>query len=174
MKPLILTAAAALLLGSAAAIAQMHQHGAASEAPSKMKTMMQEKMKHHAGSHGGMHGGRHEDMSHSSGQNGSGHQADHGHAASAGPKGDTGPSSQAFHEANTRMHAGMDVTFTGNADVDFVSGMIPHHQGAVDMAKVVLAHGKDAEIRKLAEDIIRAQETEIAQMKAWLDRQRKP
>ena len=68
------------------------------------------------------------------------------------------------------MHEGMNITFTGNADADFVNGMIPHHQGAVEMAKVVLAFGKDPEIRKLAETIIQAQESEIAMMRAWLKR----
>lgn len=79
-----------------------------------------------------------------------------------------GASSKAFAEANAKMHKDMAVPLTGNADVDFVQGMIPHHQGAIDMAKIVLEHGKDPEIRKLAEEVIKAQEGEIAMMKAWL------
>jgi uncharacterized protein (DUF305 family) len=67
-----------------------------------------------------------------------------------------------------KMHSAMDITFTGNADVDFIKGMIPHHQGAIDTAKVELAFGKDPEVKKLAESIIKAQEAEIAQMQAWL------
>ena len=51
--------------------------------------------------------------------------------------------------------------------------MTPHHQGAIDMARVVLKYGKDPEIRKLAEDIIKAQDTEIAFMKTWLAKQPK-
>ena len=77
-------------------------------------------------------------------------------------------STQAFIDANTKMHKAMDIAFTGNADVDFVRGMIAHHQGAIDMAKVVLEHGKDPEIRKLAEGVISAQEGEIAFMQDWL------
>ncbi|SIQ03618.1 protein of unknown function [Rhizobium sp. RU33A] len=84
-----------------------------------------------------------------------------------GAMGDS-PSSKAFAEANAKMHKDMAVPLTGNADVDFVQGMIPHHQGAIDMAKIVLEYGKDPEIRKLAEEVIAAQEGEIAMMKAWL------
>jgi uncharacterized protein (DUF305 family) len=91
------------------------------------------------------------------------------HSAHAGkPKGDTGPSSAAYQAINAKMHEGMDITFTGNADIDFARGMIPHHQGAVEMAKTVLAFGKDPQLRKLAEEIIKAQETEIAFMQEWL------
>jgi uncharacterized protein (DUF305 family) len=83
-------------------------------------------------------------------------------------KGDQSPSSLAYNAINAKMHKGMDIAFSGDADVDFVKGMIPHHEGAVDMAKVVMAFGKDPEIRALAEAIVKAQETEIALMKAWL------
>ena len=83
-------------------------------------------------------------------------------------KSDQSASSKAFMAANMKMHKEMDIAFTGNADADFVKGMIPHHQGAVEMAKIVLEHGKDAEVKKLAQEIIKAQETEIAWMREWL------
>jgi uncharacterized protein (DUF305 family) len=83
-------------------------------------------------------------------------------------KGDQGESSKAYFAANSKMHEGMNIEFTGNADVDFAKGMIPHHQGAIDMAKIVLQYGKDAEIRKLAEGVIAAQEGEIKFMTEWL------
>lgn len=85
--------------------------------------------------------------------------------------GDEGPASMAYRGANMKMHRDMAITYTGNADVDFVKGMIPHHQGAIDMAKTVLAFGADPEVKKLAEDVIKAQTAEIAMMQAWLKKQ---
>jgi uncharacterized protein (DUF305 family) len=64
------------------------------------------------------------------------------------PSASDAPSTKAFKEAQMRMMQGMHVAYSGNADVDFVRNMISHHQGAIDMAKVELAHGKDVELRK--------------------------
>jgi uncharacterized protein (DUF305 family) len=78
------------------------------------------------------------------------------------------PSTKAFNQANATMHKDMSIPFSGNADHDFVRGMIPHHQGAIDMAKIVLQYGKTAEAKSLATAIIKAQDVEIAEMKSWL------
>ena len=90
-----------------------------------------------------------------------------GHGAAPAAAKDTA-STAAYKAANTKMHKDMDIAFTGDADADFVRGMIPHHQGAIDMAKVVLAHGKDPKIRALASEVVSAQEKEIAMMREWL------
>jgi uncharacterized protein (DUF305 family) len=79
-------------------------------------------------------------------------------------------STAAFVAANDAMHAGMAIDFTGDADVDFARGMIPHHQGAIDMAAIVMRYGRDPALRQLAEAIIAAQETEIAFLREWLAR----
>ena len=81
---------------------------------------------------------------------------------------DQSSSTKAFEAANAKMHKEMMVPYTGKTDVDFVRSMIPHHQGAIDMAKIELQHGKDPEIRKLAEEVIKAQEAEIKMMETWL------
>ena len=78
----------------------------------------------------------------------------------------------AYKAAMGTMMRDMDIRYTGDADRDFVAGMLPHHQGAVDMAKVELRYGHDPALRKLAKDIVAAQDKEIAFMKAWQTKHR--
>jgi uncharacterized protein (DUF305 family) len=67
--------------------------------------------------------------------------------------------------AMDRMHeATAKTAMTGDVDRDFVSLMVPHHKSAVEMARVYLKHGKDPELRRLAENVIASQEAEIRQM----------
>jgi uncharacterized protein (DUF305 family) len=96
---------------------------------------------------------------------GHGSHADHASPGAAAP---ASAAAAGYRAANDKMHKDMDIAFTGDADADFLRGMIPHHQGAIDMARVALAHGKDPKVRKLAEDVIRAQEAEIKMMQEWL------
>src|SRR5262245_54493784 len=67
-------------------------------------------------------------------------------------------------DAVARMHAAMDVPFSGEPDRDFAHMMIPHHQGAIDMALVELRYGKDERLKRLAQEIIVEQQQEIALM----------
>ena len=83
---------------------------------------------------------------------------------------DASPATKAYETAMSGMMKGMMAPATGKPDLDFVQGMIPHHQGAVEMAKIVLQYGKDPEIKKLAEGVVKAQESEIAVMNDWLSK----
>ncbi|RYG62219.1 MAG: DUF305 domain-containing protein [Alphaproteobacteria bacterium] len=77
-------------------------------------------------------------------------------------------STKALKEANNVMHKDMYIVYTNDVDVDFLRGMIAHHQGAVEMAQIQLKYGKDVQVKRLAQDIIRAQNIEIRWMKRWL------
>lgn len=79
-----------------------------------------------------------------------------------------GESTPAFKTADEKMMHGMSApAYTGNADQDFVAHMIPHHEGAIDMAEVELKYGKDPDLKRLARNIIKAQRDEVAFLKGW-------
>jgi hypothetical protein len=67
--------------------------------------------------------------------------------------------------AMNKMMNDMAITPTGDVDVDFVAMMVPHHQGAIDMAVAVLRYGHNPQIRRLAQEIIVTQQQEIAAMR---------
>jgi len=87
--------------------------------------------------------------------------------------GRVGISDPAFYaemgNVNARMHDGMEIARSGNIDRDFVRMMIPHHQGAVDMARVLLKYGQDERLKRLAQSIIVEQGQEITYMRTLLD-----
>ena len=93
-------------------------------------------------------------------------------AQSAGPSAmpdmSTGAAEGSMMASMDKMTKAMAaVPMTGNADRDFVAMMMPHHQGAIDMARFELAHGKDPAMRRLAREIIAAQQKELTQMQRW-------
>jgi hypothetical protein len=75
-----------------------------------------------------------------------------------------------YQVAHHKMMRNMAVPYTGDPDVDFRVQMIPHHQGAIDMARVALRHAKDPWTRQMAEGVIVEQQREIAEMQQWLAR----
>lgn len=85
------------------------------------------------------------------------------------------PADQAMMAGMAKMNYEMSaVSMTGDPDHDFVAMMIPHHQGAVSMAEVELGYGHDPMLRRLATEIIAAQDKEIAVMKGWLRAHQRP
>ncbi len=100
----------------------------------------------------------------------SGSVPDHSQHAVTKPAGtpELSEASKAFEEAMMKMHKDMTIPYTNDVDVDFVRGMIPHHQGAIDQANVFLKYTKDLRLRRLALGIIAAQRKEIRFMQRWL------
>ncbi len=101
------------------------------------------------------------DTSTECGAHGCTHQAD-------SRTGSQASSANVYADAMSKMHQAMPTESSGNADVDFIRGMIPHHQGAIDMAEIALQKSTDPFVRKLATDIVAAQKSEIAAMQDWL------
>lgn len=102
-------------------------------------------------------------------------QDDHSqHSMPATESSTEGAAAKAYMDGMAKMSRDMNAAMTGDADIDFATMMIPHHQGAIDMAKVQLEYGKDPELHTLSKEIIAAQEREIAFMKAWLGKNAKP
>jgi uncharacterized protein (DUF305 family) len=93
--------------------------------------------------------------------------ASHGtpaHEGSTSPSRSPDSFAAEMHAAMMKMDAGMAVAPTGDPDRDFARMMIPHHQGAIDMAIAELRYGKDERLRRLAQEIIVDQQQEIAVM----------
>jgi uncharacterized protein (DUF305 family) len=82
--------------------------------------------------------------------------------------GTTGMHGTAMHAAMQHMQESMGMPMSGDPDVDFARMMIPHHQGAIDMARIELESGKDPQLRQMAQKIIEDQEREIATLREWL------
>ena len=78
-----------------------------------------------------------------------------------------------FQKAMDKMHKDMMIKPSGNIDIDFLKGMIPHHQGAIDMSEELIKKTKDPELKAFAQKIIEAQKAEIKQMQEWLKKKDK-
>ena len=81
---------------------------------------------------------------------------------------DEGPFLAENDAAMAKMMAGMDIKPSGDVDADFVAMMVPHHQGAIDMAQAQLRYGRNEQLRRLAQEIIVTQQQEIAAMRLAL------
>lgn len=106
---------------------------------------------------------------------GAGSSEDHTQHQAAGASGGPGSkpelseASKAYDAAMQKMHKDMMVPYTNDVDIDFVRGMIPHHQGAIEQAEVLLKYSKNPRLRRLAGGIIAAQKREIRFMQKWLE-----
>ena len=81
------------------------------------------------------------------------------------------PASRAYMESMRKMNQGMmGKPLSGDADRDFATMMMSHHQGAIDMARVELEHGKDPEIKAMAQKVIGDRSREVNELQDWLNR----
>lgn len=92
----------------------------------------------------------------------------HAHHGGRGKRSSDAPAVSEFKAAHERMMQAMDLPYTGDPDVDFRVHMIPHHAGAMDMAKIAMRRAKDPWTRQLAESVIYEQQREITEMQGWL------
>lgn len=103
-----------------------------------------------------------------------GHQEHGDHAAHDAPAAKTvngeplSEASKAYDEVMQRMHKNMSEPYTNDVDLDFVRGMISHHQGAIEQAQILLKYSKNPRLKRLAGGIIATQRREIRFMQAWL------
>ncbi|MBZ4023338.1 hypothetical protein CKO11_12805 [Rhodobacter sp. TJ_12] len=81
---------------------------------------------------------------------------------------DAAPSTPAFEAARARMQTGMSTPYTGDADLDFVRAMVPHHQGAMEMARIVLENGADPALRQRAKAMLERDQAELDWLEGWL------
>ena len=89
------------------------------------------------------------------------------------PASSDSPSTKDYKQAHMDMMKNMNMEFSGDADVDFARSMIPHHQGAIEMAKLEVKYGKDKKLRQMAEKMIKDQEKEQKDLQAFLQSQKK-
>ena len=94
---------------------------------------------------------------------------EHGRQDAAPPAAEAGAFAREMAEAMARMMDDMHRPALGDPDRDFLAMMIPHHQDAVDMARLVLVHGRDPLTRQLAEHVLATQAVEIEAMRRRLE-----
>ena len=93
-------------------------------------------------------------------------QPEHKHSSDQSPN---DPALSELQSSMEKMHTAMSsMEPSGNGEVDFVKLMIPHHQAAIEMARTQLTFGKDPQLRRLAQEIITDQQSEIELMTLWL------
>ncbi|NNM75196.1 CopM family metallochaperone [Enterovirga aerilata] len=163
MKIVTLLAAA---LGLAVASSASAQHGGHGGHAHHGEQVGQASHGGHAAHAGGKHGGGTKGDGAKAGAKTSRADASHAKPKAAAPA--ETASTREFREAHAKMMRGMELPFTGDPDIDFRVHMIPHHQGAIDMARVAMRHARDPWTRQLAEAVIVEQQREIAEMQAWL------